>query len=135
MISTPTKSKVVLTRGTHDLVVVERETPQPEGSQILIRIEATGVCATDLHLIRKSIPYLQPKVDICGHEGVGRVVRLGPGVDSTTWKINDRVAHRWIYRWCGDCEGCQDGNEQFCDRRHLSGKDVDGCWAGIVSQA
>ena len=123
----PPTSKVILSKGTHELVVNDRPTPQPTGSQILVRIEATGVCATDLHLIRRSVPYLQPKVDICGHEGVGRIVQLGPDVEG--WKIGERVAHRWIYRWCGQCESCQDGNEQFCDRRELSGKDVDGCWA------
>jgi alcohol dehydrogenase, propanol-preferring len=128
--SPPATSKVVVTRGTHELVVEERSTPRPTGSEILIRIEATGVCATDLHLVRKSIPYLQPKVNICGHEGVGRIVELGPDVDSSEWKVNERVSHRWIFKWCGQCEGCKDGNEQFCDNRSLSGKDVDGCWAG-----
>lgn len=123
-------SRYILTKGTHELVVEERETPKPTGTQILLQIEATGVCATDLHLVRKSIPYLQPKVNICGHEGVGRIVQLGPDVDADEWKVGERVSHRWIYRWCGACEGCQSGNEQFCDRRDLSGKDVDGCWAG-----
>ncbi|KAL7625200.1 hypothetical protein AAE478_004415 [Parahypoxylon ruwenzoriense] len=125
----PTRSKVVVTKGTHELAVEERPTPEPTGSQILIQIEAAGICATDLHLIRRSIPYLQSKVDICGHEGIGRIVQLGSDVDSTQWKVGDRVAHRWIYRWCGQCEMCKDGNEQLCDRRELSGKDVDGCWA------
>ncbi|EMR64126.1 putative alcohol dehydrogenase protein [Eutypa lata UCREL1] len=127
--SPPTQSRVVVAKGTHDLVVQERQTPEPTGKQILLRIEATGVCATDLHLIRRSIPYLQPKVDICGHEGIGRIVRLGPEADQKRWSVGDRVAHRWIYRWCGECESCEDGNEQLCDRRELSGKDIDGCWA------
>ena len=126
----PTTSKAVFTRGT-SLVVEDRPTPKPTGSKILVRIEASGICATDLHLVQKSIPYLQPTVDICGHEGVGRIVQLGPDVDASAgWKVGDRVAHRWIYSWCGECEGCKDGEEQFCDRRELSGKDVEGCWAG-----
>lgn len=129
MTEVPPTSKYILTKGTHDLVVEERSTPQPTGSQILLRIEATGVCATDLHLVRRSIPYLLPKVNICGHEGVGRIAQLGPDVDTNEWRVGERVSHRWIYRWCGTCEGCTRGEEQFCDRRDLSGKDVDGCWA------
>ncbi|KAI5865626.1 alcohol dehydrogenase [Durotheca rogersii] len=128
MSTAPAHSKVVVTKGTHELAVQQRPTPEPTGRQILIRIEAAGICATDLHLIRKSIPYLQPKVDICGHEGIGRIVQLGPDVDAQ-WKVGERVAHRWIFRWCGQCEMCKEGNEQLCDRRELSGKDVDGCWA------
>jgi propanol-preferring alcohol dehydrogenase len=122
--------KVVVSDNPSAITVETRPTPKPQGAQILIRLEASGVCATDLHLIQRSIPYLQPTVSVCGHEGVGRVVQLGPDVDSTKFKVGDRVAHRWVYRWCGECESCESGNEQSCDRRVLSGKDIDGCWSG-----
>ncbi|OJJ47852.1 hypothetical protein ASPZODRAFT_131445 [Penicilliopsis zonata CBS 506.65] len=125
----PKEGKVAVCVGTHEICIQQRPIPQPSGTKVLVKIEAAGVCATDLHLVRKSIPYLQPTVEVCGHEGIGRVIGLGPEVDSSEWKVGDRVAHRWLYQTCGECELCLGGNEQFCDKRKLSGKDVDGCWA------
>lgn len=115
----------------HKIAVEQRPIPDPRGPEVLLRIEAAGVCATDLHLVRRSIPYLQPKVQIPGHEGIGRIVGLGPEVDASQWKVGDRVAHRWLYRICGQCEMCKGNSEQLCDQRELSGRDVDGCWAGM----
>lgn len=123
--------QVAISDTPHHITIRNEPIPQPTGTQVLVRIEASGVCATDLHLVRRSIPYLTPKVSVCGHEGIGRIVQLGPEVDATKWKVGDRVAHRWIYRVCRECEPCRSGNEQLCDRRLLSGKDVEGCWAGI----
>ncbi|KKA18311.1 Alcohol dehydrogenase [Rasamsonia emersonii CBS 393.64] len=121
--------QVAVSDTPHRIIIRDEPVPQPSGTQVLVRIEASGVCATDLHLVRRSIPYLTPQVAVCGHEGIGRIVQLGPEVNATKWKVGDRVAHRWIYRVCRECEPCKSGNEQLCDRRQLSGKDVEGCWA------
>ncbi|EHA21652.1 alcohol dehydrogenase [Aspergillus niger ATCC 1015] len=102
--------------------------PTPSGSEVVVKIQATGICATDLHLVRRTIPYLQRKVDVCGHEGVGHIVAVGPDVDTSKWHMGDRVAHRWVFDVCLNCDMCQGGNEQLCDSRKLSGKDVEGCW-------
>lgn len=122
--------KVAITDANGNTTIKEELMPQPADFQVLIKVEASGVCATDLHLVRRSIPYLQPTVNIHGHEGIGRIVELGSLVDSKKWKIGERVSHRWIYRVCQQCEMCQNGVEQLCEKRALSGKDVDGCWAG-----
>lgn len=122
--------KVAITDLQGKTVIKQEPIPHPTNNQILIKLEASGVCATDLHLVKRSIPYLQPTVSICGHEGIGRIVEIGPGVDAQKWKVGDRVSHRWIYRVCKQCEMCQNGSEQLCEKRALSGKDVDGCWAG-----
>lgn len=122
--------KVAVSESTTSIVIREEPIPRPAGSQILIKLEASGVCATDLHLVRRSIPYLQPTVDVCGHEGIGRIVELGPDADTQKWRVGERVSHRWIYGVCRECEMCTGGNEQLCEKRKLSGKDVDGCWAG-----
>ncbi|KXL47433.1 MAG: hypothetical protein FE78DRAFT_537116 [Acidomyces sp. 'richmondensis'] len=114
---------------THHIVIQQRPSPEPHGTEVLIQMEAAGICATDLHLMRRSIPYLQPQVNVCGHEGIGRIIGLGSEVDGSKWKLGDRVAHRWVYQVCGLCEMCRGGNEQLCNKRKLSGKDVDGCWA------
>ncbi|RAK95847.1 zinc-dependent alcohol dehydrogenase [Aspergillus ibericus CBS 121593] len=124
----PSTRKVAVCLDTQHITVEERPIPTPRDSEVLLQIEAAGICATDLHLVRKSIPYLQRKVDICGHEGVGRIVAVGPEVDAAQWQIGDRVAHRWIYDVCLECEMCRGDNEQLCDSRKLSGKDVEGCW-------
>ncbi|KAL1969454.1 hypothetical protein VTN77DRAFT_8892 [Rasamsonia byssochlamydoides] len=126
-----THRQVAISDTPHRIIVHHEPLPQPTGTQVLVRLEASGVCATDLHLVRRSIPYLMPKADVrvCGHEGIGRIVQLGPDVDSTKWKVGDRVAQRWIYRVCRECEPCRSGQEQLCERRVVSGKDVGGCWA------
>jgi propanol-preferring alcohol dehydrogenase len=64
---------------------------------VLVKIEAAGICATDLHLVRRSTPYLQPNVEVCGHEEIGRIMSLGPKDDDLQWKIGCRATHRWLY--------------------------------------
>ncbi|OJZ86993.1 hypothetical protein ASPFODRAFT_207375 [Aspergillus luchuensis CBS 106.47] len=124
----PAIRKVAVCIDTQHIKVEERPLPIPNDSEVVVLIEASGICATDLHLVRRSIPYLQREIDVCGHEGVGRIVALGPDVDTSEWRLGDRVAHRWIFDVCRNCEMCQEGNEQLCDSRKLSGKDVEGCW-------
>ncbi|KAJ5722732.1 hypothetical protein N7488_000767 [Penicillium malachiteum] len=68
--------------------IKQRDIPRPIGTEALVEIEAAGVCGTDIHLIKKSIPYLQPTVSVPGHEGIGRIIGLGPDVDDE-WKIGD----------------------------------------------
>ena len=130
-LGTLSESKVAVCVDTQTITVQQRSIPEPVGAEVLLQIEASGIFGTDLHLVRRSIPYLQPTVDIAGHEGIGRIIGLGPEVDTTKWNIGDRVAHRWLYAACHECEMCLSGNEQLCDRRKLSGKDVMGCWAGM----
>jgi alcohol dehydrogenase, propanol-preferring len=100
----------------------ERPTPQPRGSEVLLRMLAAGVCHSDLHiqegwydlgggkkLMAKDRGLLPPIT--MGHEIVGEVVALGPEADGV--KIGDkRLAHPWI--GCGSCDTCRRGNEQFC---------------------
>lgn len=90
----PATRKVAVCIDIQHIKVEERPLPTPNDSEVVVLIEATGICATDLHLVRRSIPYLQRKVDVCGHEGVGRIVAVGPDVDTSEWRLGDRVAHR-----------------------------------------
>ncbi|KAL3260910.1 hypothetical protein ABHI18_004182 [Aspergillus niger] len=124
----PATRKVAVCIDTQHIELEERPMPTPGGWEVVVKIQATGICATDLHLVRRTIPYLQRKVDVCGHEGVGHIVAVGPDVDTSKWHMGDRVAHRWIFDVCLNCDMCQGGNEQLCDSRKLSGKDVEGCW-------
>jgi propanol-preferring alcohol dehydrogenase len=75
--------------------------PSPGAGQILVRIEASGLCHTDIHAARGDWP-VKPKIPLIpGHEGVGTVVEVAPG-DSPV-KIGDRVALPWLGYACGRC--------------------------------
>ncbi|KAJ5272586.1 alcohol dehydrogenase [Penicillium angulare] len=114
---------------TKTISVTQRQTPIPVGTQVLVKINYSGVCATDLHLARGNIPYLQPKVSVGGHEGTGVIASLGAEADTTKWHIGDRVAVRWVHIVCGTCEVCTTGYENLCQSRQLAGKDVEGTFA------
>jgi alcohol dehydrogenase len=86
-------------------------TPKPCPTQVLIRIRASGICFTDIHLAQgKVIPVQFPA--ILGHEPAGEVVELGSAV--TTVKIGDRVGTNTLQRGCGRCEWCQRDKEIYC---------------------
>ena len=89
-----------------------REVQRPEAgpNQVLIKIKASGLCYTDVHITQGMIPVQFPRT--LGHEPVGEVVALGPGV--TTRKIGDRVGVPWVQTSCGRCEWCLRGKPMFC---------------------
>ncbi|PSS27065.1 hypothetical protein M430DRAFT_94465 [Amorphotheca resinae ATCC 22711] len=114
---------------TKEISTTLRETPTPTSSQVLVKVKYTGVCASDLHLARRDLPYLQPSVSIGGHEGTGTIVSLGPDADSEVWQVGDRVAVRWLHKVCKLCEPCTTGHENLCPNRKITGKDIEGCFA------
>jgi dehydrogenase len=90
--------------------VREVPTPEPGPNQVLIRIRASGLCYTDVHLTEGMMPLEFPRV--LGHEPVGEVVAVGPGVKSRA--PGDRVGVPWVQKGCGRCEWCQRGETLFC---------------------
>src|SRR6266481_1785323 len=83
-------------------------TPKPSPTQILIRIRASGICFTDIHLAQgKVIPVSFPAV--LGHEPAGEVIEIGSAV--TTVRVGDRVGTNTLQRGCGRCEWCQSDKE------------------------
>jgi 2-desacetyl-2-hydroxyethyl bacteriochlorophyllide A dehydrogenase len=88
----------------------EVPTPEPGPNQVLIRIRASGICYTDVHQTKGELPGEFPRV--LGHEPVGEIVAVGPGV--TTRKVGDRVGVPWIQTSCGRCEWCTRGRPMFC---------------------
>jgi propanol-preferring alcohol dehydrogenase len=114
------------------LELIELPVPQPESRQILVRVSACGVCHTELDEIEGR---LRPKLPvILGHEIVGRVEKLGPGV--TRFKTGDRVGIAWIYTACGSCVFCKTGNENLCPEFEGTGCQANGGYAEytLVSQ-
>ncbi len=93
--------------------VREVPTPEPGPNQVLMKIHASGLCYTDVHITQGAIPTQFPRT--LGHEPVGEIVALGPGV--TTRKVGDRVGVPWIQASCGRCEWCQRGKPMFCPQQ------------------
>ena len=105
------------------LVLEERPDPSPAADQIRVRVEACGVCRTDLHVVDGDLP--DPKLPIIpGHEIVGIVDQLGEGV--TTPTIGTRVGVPWLGHTCGVCPYCRSGRENLCDNALFTGYTRDG---------
>ncbi len=109
-----------------------REVPVPEvgAGQVLIRVRASGVCHTDLHAVMGDWPVKPTPPFIPGHEGVGEVAAVGPGV--THLKEGDRVGAPWLHTACGRCAHCVGGWETLCESQQNTGYSVDGGYAEYV---
>jgi propanol-preferring alcohol dehydrogenase len=100
--------------------------PDPGPGEILIAVRACGVCRTDLHIVDGELaPERLPLVP--GHEIVGEVLALGPGVSRHA--PGDRVGVPWLGDACGTCEYCRGGRENLCDRARFTGFNLDGGYA------
>lgn len=106
------------------LDIVEVTIPDPGPGQILIRNIACGVCHTDLHAAHGDWPVKPPLPFVPGHEGVGEVVALGPGVSRV--KPGDIVGVPWLHRACGHCTACTTGWETLCLTQQNTGYSVNG---------
>ncbi|MCA0271652.1 MAG: alcohol dehydrogenase catalytic domain-containing protein [Proteobacteria bacterium] len=114
-----------------ELVLGAVPRPVPGPGQILIRLEASGVCHTDVHIWQGAVrPPLPPLPFILGHEGVGEVAALGEGVED--WRIGERAGAAWIHDTCGTCPECRSGHESFCQNHRAHGLNVPGTFAEFV---
>ncbi len=100
--------------------------PDPAAGEIRVKVAACGVCRTDLHVADGDLEHPKQPI-IPGHEIVGRVEKLGPGV--TTFALGDRVGIPWLGHTCGTCPYCQSGRENLCDRPGFTGYQIDGGYA------
>lgn len=118
------KAVVVPARGAR-WEVKDVPMPEPGANQVVIRIRASGLCYTDVHITRGAIPTEFPRT--LGHEPVGEIVALGAGV--TTRQIGDRVGVPWVQASCGRCEWCLRGQPMFCANSVGTGVDMPGSHA------
>ncbi len=109
------------------LEILERETPTPGPGQVLIRMEACGLCHTDIHAAGGDWPAKPTPPFVPGHEGIGIVEQLGAEV--TKRRIGERVAIAWLGSACGSCRYCIDGRETLCEEQQNSGYSMDGAFA------
>jgi alcohol dehydrogenase, propanol-preferring len=116
---------MVLHRAHERLVMEERPDPTPGPGQVRVRVEACGVCRTDLHVVDGELP--NPKLPIVlGHEIVGRVDAIGEGVNL---KPGARVGVAWLGHTDGTCAYCRSGRENLCDAPLFTGYTRDGGYA------
>lgn len=107
-----------------ELAVLPR--PQPGPGQLQIRVEACGVCRTDLHLVDGELP--NPTLPIIpGHEVVGRVSAIGATVDG--FAVGQRVGVPWLGWTCGHCAFCLGGKENLCESARFTGYQINGGYA------
>ncbi len=100
--------------------------PAPAPGQVLLDVKACGVCRTDLHIADGELA--RPKLPlVLGHQIVGTVAEVGPGVDEL--EPGARVGVPWLGWTCGECRYCRSGRENLCDRARFTGYDLDGGYA------
>jgi alcohol dehydrogenase, propanol-preferring len=100
--------------------------PLPAAGQVLISVDACGVCRTDLHIVDGDLE--QPKLPLApGHQIVGTVVEAGEGAER--FAVGQRVGVPWLGWTCGECRYCRSGRENLCDRARFTGYDLDGGYA------
>ena len=100
--------------------------PEPAANEIRVRVQACGICRTDLHVVEGELP---PQLEhiVPGHQVVGVVER--PGAAATRFKEGDRVGIAWLRSTCGVCRYCQAGNENLCPQARFTGYHANGGYA------
>src|SRR6185295_19033815 len=109
------------------LTIDEVPIPTPAAGQVRVLVMASGVCHTDLHAADGDWPVKPTLPFIPGHEAVGFVDAIGPGVTSV--QKGDRVGVPWLHSACGECEYCITGWETLCEAQQNTGYSVDGGFA------
>jgi len=117
----------VVTDFSAPLSVTDIPRPEPGPGEILVRIETSGLCHTDIHAARGDWPVKPTPPFVPGHEGIGIVEALGDGV--TERSVGDRVSIAWLGSACGHCRYCISGWETLCENQTNSGYSVNGAWA------
>ncbi|HEX5733143.1 MAG TPA: zinc-dependent alcohol dehydrogenase [Blastocatellia bacterium] len=109
------------------------EKPAIAPDEVLIKVEACGVCHSDLHIAEGDWTQLRKMIKtpvIPGHEVVGRVVEKGDSVEGV--ELGDRVGVAWLHWSCGECDLCKEGRENLCQRQQITGASVDGGYAEYI---
>jgi propanol-preferring alcohol dehydrogenase len=114
----------------HPLLYIEVPTPAPRDDEVLVKINACGICRTDLHVVEGE---LVPKLSsvIPGHQIVGTIV--GTGKSASQYPLGTRVGVAWLHRTDGPCEYCRRGQENLCENSLFTGYTVNGGYAEYVT--
>lgn len=120
--------KAAVVTHDHKVSVEDKEVRDLKPGEALVQTEYCGVCHTDLHV--KNADFGDVTGVTLGHEGIGRVIKVGEGVESL--KEGDRVSIAWMFESCGHCEYCTTGRETLCRDVKNAGYTVDGAMAEQV---
>ena len=117
---------MVLEQPGSPLLLHELPLPEPAAGQVRVRVQACGVCRTDLHVVDGELP--DPKLPlVLGHQIVGIVDAAAADVEDVA--VDDRIGIPWLGWTCGECRFCRSGRENLCDRALFTGYQLDGGYA------
>jgi propanol-preferring alcohol dehydrogenase len=108
------------------LTLEERPAPVPRRGEVLVKVAATAVCRTDLHVVEGELSAPKPAL-VPGHQIIGHVEALGSDVNG--FNLGDRVGIPWLGGVCGRCAFCRSRRENLCDRPAFTGYTLDGGYA------
>jgi propanol-preferring alcohol dehydrogenase len=117
----------VVTKFGAPLEIQELPKPEPGPNQVLVKIEASGICHTDIHAAHGDWPVKPTLPFTPGHEGIGVIEAIGPG--DTGRHIGERVALAWLGTACGRCDYCISGWETLCEQQTNTGYSINGGFA------
>ncbi|EXJ79051.1 alcohol dehydrogenase [Capronia epimyces CBS 606.96] len=125
-VQVPSRHKAVVydNPGTVSTKVVEIDTPKPGVGEVLINLTHSGCCHSDFGVMTNAwstLPFPTQKDQVGGHEGVGKIVALGPGTENSGLKTGDRVGIKWVASACGICVPCLEGADANCISVKISG--------------
>jgi propanol-preferring alcohol dehydrogenase len=123
----------VLRQFGEPLSLEDVDRPTPASDEVLIQVDACGVCHSDVHVADgdwTQLAKIVKKPLILGHEIAGRVVEMGSGVRDL--QLGNLVGVPWIHWSCGECEFCLGNNENLCPKQKITGVTVDGGYAEFV---
>ncbi len=122
----PLMKAVQISKPGGDLELVQREIPEPKANEVLIKVEACGVCHGDSIVKEGTFPGLQyPRIP--GHEVIGIIEKLGSAVDE--WHLGQRVGVGWHGGHCFKCSACKKGDFWGCQESLITGITIDGGYA------
>lgn len=119
-----------LSENSKPLKRVQMDAPKPSDNELLLKVSACGVCHTELDEIEGRTPPPRLPV-ILGHQAVGWVMACGTG--AKRFKEGDRLGVAWINSACGECELCQNGQENLCADFSATGRDANGGYAQYMT--
>ena len=125
-----TMKAAVVTAFDKPLSIEELPVPEVGPGQILMKVEASGVCHTDLHAARGDWSFRPSPPFVPGHEGSGFVAAVGAGVKGI--REGDRIGVPWLHTACGHCPHCRTGWETLCHEQQNTGYTVNGAFAEYV---
>lgn len=112
------------------ITLTELPDPEPAADEVLVRVEASGVCRTDLHVVDRELAVHRGHV-VPGHQVVGTVEATGSAVRRL--RPGERVGVAWLRRTCGSCRWCREGRENLCPDSQYTGWDADGGFAQLTT--